>query len=72
MQDDGPSQGTTASAATPMDEGEASLLTVPTPATPAEVTNDRYKHFMGILNKCFAEMDQVLFIFLFLSIQMLF
>jgi len=56
--DDGPSQGTTASAATPMDEGEASLLTVPTPATPAEVTNDRYKHFMGILNKCFAEMDQ--------------
>merc|ERR1711874_153438 len=41
-----------------MEEGEQSLLDVPATATPVEINNDRYKHFMATLNKCFAEKDQ--------------
>jgi len=41
-----------------MDETEKSLLNVPAPTPKAAVSDERYKHFMGMLNKCFTEKNQ--------------
>jgi len=41
-----------------MDETEKSLLTVPDPAPSIDINEERYKHFMRLLNKCFSEKNQ--------------
>jgi len=41
-----------------MDETEKTLLSVPEPAPTVDITEDRYKHFMSLLNRCFAEKNQ--------------
>jgi DNA replication licensing factor MCM3 len=41
-----------------MDETEKSLLTVPAPTPSVAITDERYKHFMSLLNKCFTEKNQ--------------
>jgi len=38
-----------------MDETETSLLTVPAPTPKVVITEERYKHFMSLLYKCFTE-----------------
>merc|ERR1712096_303360 len=38
-----------------MDETEKSLLNVPAPTPKAAVSDERYKHFMGMLNKFHGE-----------------
>merc|ERR1719296_102539 len=38
-----------------MDETETSLLTVPAPTPKVVITEERYKHFMSLLNECFTE-----------------
>ena len=41
-----------------MDETEKSLLVVPAPTPSVDINEERYKHFMSLLNKCFTEKNQ--------------